>query len=609
MNSADRIRIPIPYTPIEQHALIGDRRTAALVAADGTIDWFCLPRYDGQPVFGALLDAERGGHWRLGPLDESTGQQKYLQNTTAVITTWRQGRGQLELTDVMAWPLYPRANGRSGRRIILRRLRAVRHGCDCVLDVQPRYGFEVPIRITREGDHAVCDLNDLSFVLWSSVLMDMSATGLHAEFHLQAGEEAWMVLDSGRERNGWSARQATRAFEETISYWRSWSAELSFTGERSAAVSRSAMTVHLLGYAPAGSMVAAPTTSLPERIGGDRNYDYRFAWVRDASLSMAILALLRDTRDARKYMEWLSGLDSATDSPLQIVYRIDGDTDVTQIERRDIAGYRDSLPVRIGNHAATQRQLDSLGYLADCAFIYLNHGGAWCERYWDVIRHAADYTQRYWQEPDRGIWELDADEQYVSSKVMSWVTLERAVKIAKHTERTESTLEWESTMEAIHADVMDRGWSEAGQFFRQRYGSEAIDASALLIPVMGFLPADHPRVTTTVRAIEERLTINNLVHRFVAAETPGLSDLPVGEFEGAFLPCTFWLATIYAMQGDLTRAETLLATVEAVAGDLGLFAEEISARDNTFLGNTPLLFSQVEYVRAILEINKQQLDR
>jgi GH15 family glucan-1,4-alpha-glucosidase len=595
-------RSHIPYPSIADHGVIGDRRTAALVASDGTLNWLCLPRYDGAPVFGALLDDDSGGFWRLGPATVSSGQQRYLEDTTAVITSWSDGKGKLELTDIMAWPLFPRANGRSGRRIILRRLRASRTDFECTLEMRPRLDFAAPPAIRRSGNHMICDLGEASFSFWASLPLEYDEHGARALFRLRAGEEVWAVLDTGIENNGWDRSQAIRAFEETISYWRSWASDLSYRGERRDEVCRSAMTVHLLGYAPGGSMVAAPTTSLPERIGGDRNYDYRYAWVRDASLSMAALALLGDTRDARKYMEWLSNLDSATDSPLQVVYRIDGGTDLTQIEMNDIAGYRESLPVRIGNHAAEQRQLDSLGYFVDCAFIYLSQGGEWNERYWDVIREAANYTQRYWREPDRGIWELDTSEHFVSSKVMSWVALERATRIARHTGRKESTAEWEATMEEIHAEVMECGLSDAAGSFRQRYGSDALDASVLLIPVMGFLAPDHPRVTATIEAVEERLTLNNLVHRFIAAETPGHGTLPLGEFEGAFLPCTFWLATSHAMRGDIDRARELLQNIEAAAGDLCLFAEEMDARSGMFLGNTPLLFSQVEYVRAVLQI-------
>jgi GH15 family glucan-1,4-alpha-glucosidase len=370
------------------------------------------------------------------------------------------------------------------------------------------------------------------------------------------------------------------------------------------------MAVRLLGYAPTGALVAAPTTSLPERVGGDRNYDYRLAWVRDASLSLAILSLLGDTTAAQGYMDWLAGLDSSTDSPLQVVYRVDGRIDVTQQERTDIAGYRESRPVRFGNHAFEQRQLDSLGYFNDCALVYLDHGGAWSDAYWTVVQAAADYTVANWRLPDSGIWELPAEQHYVSSKVMSWVTLERAIQIARKTGHRTDIDRWAAEAEVIHQEVMDHGWSDRLGAFTQRYEADTLDAAALLIPVMGFLPGDHPRVVATTDRIAETLAIDGLVHRFVASETPGHPDLPLGEFEGAFLPCTFWLATAYAKDGRAESAERILQKVEESVGDLGLLAEEIDARSGAFLGNTPLLFSQVEYVRAVMEVAKARpIDR
>lgn len=416
----------------------------------------------------------------------------------------------------------------------------------------------------------------------------------------------WAVLESGAAGVPWSVERATRAFDDTVRAWHDWTGGLSYTGPRSDRVKRSALLVHLLSYAPSGSLVAAPTTSLPERIGGDRNYDYRFAWVRDASLSLAILSLLGDTRAAMRSMDWLAGLDSSVDAPLQVVYGIDGRTDLAQRERHNLAGYRESLPVRIGNDAFSQRQLDSLGYLADCALIYLDQGGRWRDAYWQMVRRAADYTAAHWQRPDSGIWELPAEQHYVSSKVMSWVTLERAVKLGEALGRAGETDRWRAAMGAIKAEVLERGWSARLGAFRQRYEADSLDASALLIPVMGFLPADDPRVRATVAQIERTLTIDGFVHRFVAAEMPGEQPLPVGEFEGAFLPCTFWLATTYAQMGRADAAEAILERAEAVAGDLGLFAEEIDARGRTFLGNTPLLFAQVEYVRAVLELARSR---
>jgi GH15 family glucan-1,4-alpha-glucosidase len=594
----------IPYPPIERHGVIGDRRTAALVAADGTIDWFCLPDYDGPSVFGALLDAEQGGFWRLGPVDPTLGEQRYVGESTALQTVWETDDFALVLTDAMVAPEDERPTGAERWRAIVRRLRCDRGAVSCVSLVQPRPDFGPQVAVRSAPGGIVFAAGEIHLGLWSNRPLVANDDTASTTVRLQSGETVWAVLSLGEMPDAWTESRAEELLVKGSRYWETWTRNLTYTGPRGDRVRRTARTVHLLSYAPTGSLVAAPTTSLPERIGGDRNYDYRFAWVRDASLSLAILSLLGDRHTARRYMDWLADLDSATDSPLQVVYRVDGGTDLTQYERDDLAGYRESLPVRIGNHAFGQRQLDSLGYLADCALIYLKQGGAWRDAYWRMIAAAADYTAANWRLPDSGIWELPAEQHYVSSKVMSWVTLQRTIEIAKRTGHGGEIDRWLPVMDAIHAEVMARGWSGALGAFRQRYEADTLDAAALLIPVMGFLPADHPRVVATVERIAATLAVDGLVHRFVAGETPGHEDLPVGEFEGAFLPCTFWLATTYAMMGRPDAAEAILARVESIAGDLGLFAEEVDARAGVFLGNSPLLFSHVEYARAVLELAK-----
>ena len=595
----------VPYPPIERHGVIGDRRTAALVAADGTLDWFCLPVYDSPPLFGALLDAEQGGFWRFGPAEPVLGVQRYLDGSAALVTAWGGDGWQLELTDAMAW------TGDGGPQAVLRRLRCLYGPASCRLQLVPRYDFVAAATATPVNGGLVVGSGAVTAGLWSSLSLPEGVVGAGVTFDLEAGEEAWVVLAIDQLPTTWTVDRARAALDETVRAWHDWSDGLTYTGPRGDRVKRSALLVHLLGSAPAGSVVAAPTTSLPERLGGDRNYDYRYAWVRDASLSLAVLAMLGDTGAARRYMDWLVGLDSSTDAPLQVVYGIDGRTDLTQSERNDLAGYRESRPVRIGNHAFSQRQLDSLGYFVDCVLVYLESGGSWRDDYWHMVRRAADYTVANWQQPDSGIWELSEVQHYVSSKVMSWVALDRAVRIAEALDLGRDNVDtWQSTMVTIHQEVMTEGWSEQRGAFRQRYGSESLDASALLIPVMGFLPADHPRVLATIDRIAESLTIDGFVHRFLAAELPGEEPLPLGAFEGAFLPCTFWLATSYAKSGCTDEAESILAGAEAVAGTLGLFAEEVDARSRMFLGNYPLLFAQVEYVRAVLELAKARpLDR
>jgi GH15 family glucan-1,4-alpha-glucosidase len=365
----------IRYPPIEHHGVVGDRRTAALVAADGTIDWWCVPDYDGLPVFASLLDAERGGAWRIGPPSPVIGRQQYEDGTAILTTTWEMETGTLILADAMLWPEDVRAAGDAQRRVIVRTLTCSRGACDAVCDVRPRANFEDVDPPKQMPGGYLFTVGEHTLSLRTSSPMAEDGEGCSTSLHLDEGEAFTAVLAVDETPAIWRDTDVKEAVQQTRDAWRDWNRLVTYTGPRAARVRQSAMAVRLLGYAPTGALVAAPTTSLPERVGGDRNYDYRLAWVRDASLSLAILSLLGDTSAAQGYMDWLAGLGSVTDSPLQVVYRVDGRVDVTQEERTDIAGYRESTPVRFGNHAFEQRQLDSLGYFNDCALVYLEQGG------------------------------------------------------------------------------------------------------------------------------------------------------------------------------------------------------------------------------------------
>ncbi|MDQ3045277.1 MAG: glycoside hydrolase family 15 protein, partial [Chloroflexota bacterium] len=580
-------------------------RTAALVSADGAIDWCCLPDYASPPRFGALLDPVRGGFWRMGPATPTISEQTYQDASAVLQTTWSDDDWALELTDAMAWPWNDRAADEGGfdGRVIIRRLRCTQGAVDARLAFQPRYDFAGPLTLQPQpGGITVCAGPDQS-CLWVSRPVEINPGGAGGAWRLETDEEVWAVLAQGVQTPiAWSVAYAQEVLAKTATYWSDWANQLRCAGDHAQYVRRTALTIHLLSYAPTGALVAAPTTSLPERIGGDRNWDYRYAWVRDASLSAATLVRLGDLPSAERYMDWMAGRGSSSDSPLQIVYGLDGALHLPEEERDDLAGYRDSLPVRTGNRACSQRQLDSLGFLADCALIYLQAGGAWRDPHWDIIRRAADYTAANWRMADSGIWELQDEYQFVSSKVMSWVTLDRAIHIAGHIGRSAETDSWQTTRDEIHADVMEHGWSERLGAFRQRYEADSLDASALLIPIFGFLPPTHPRVEATIERIEQTLRINGHIHRFVAAEIPGEGDLPVGEHEGAFWPCTFWLATAHALAGRTDRAGTIIQRAIKLSGALGLFSEEIDAHTGAFLGNTPLLFSHVEFARAALAV-------
>lgn len=599
-------RTLVPFPPFEAHGLIGDRRTAALIAADGTVDWFCLPDYDGDIVFGALLDCLCGGFWKLGPSRKILGDQNYFAEGGVLRTVWALPQARLELNDFMPWPESARNEKRKCTRVIVRRLRVVGGSVECMLDFTPRKNFKGKTKFTRQRGTNLfhCSTGALKSFLWCSRAIHPRGGELQEKFQLSAGQEIWMAFGVGEADGQWSISKARRLLKATRQYWRTWSRKLEYHGAAKSRILRSAQTVHLLTHAPTGSIVAAPTTSMPARIGGDWNFDYRLSWVRDASLSLAVLGLLGNGEDARRYLDWLTTLSSSIAAPLQVVYGIHGKLNLSERTFPKVLGHRESPPVRIGNHAYHQRQLGSFGYLADCALIYLNHQNEWKDSYWQLLRRVADFTARAWKAPGNGIWELPVRQHYVSSKVMSWVTLDRCVKIARMLRNGFNTSHWEKVAANIHADVMRFGWSERRQSFKQRYEGENLDAAVLLIPVTDFLPARHPRVISTVDCIAEHLTIGNFVHRFVPRETPGLADLPMGEFEAAFLPCTFWLATAYAKMGRFKRAEEIIASAESVCGGTGLFAEGVDARIGSFLGNGPLLFSQVEYVRALLAIEK-----
>lgn len=593
----------IPYPPIERLGVIGDRRTAAMVAADGTIAWWCLPNFDGRPVFGALLDAQKGGYFRLGPAAAALGTQSYLPNTAALVTRWDRPEGVLELTDVMLWPQTERAPEQRERRTILRRLRCVAGRVDCCCAVVPRPDFSAPANAGPDG--FALDAGGPLLGLWSSMRLGYGAAGCRAEFVLESGAELWMALGLGEIAEEWSSERAHQALEGTLEYWQSWSGRLHCRGSRAAQIRRSALLVHLLSYAPTGAPIAAPTAALPERIGGWRNFDYRYSWVRDASLALSLLARLGFTGDEERYLDWLAQLPPGDKMPLQTAYRADGGTAAPVRTRDDLNGYRGSQPVAFGNKAFEMVEIGSFGYLADCIGVYVERGGPWKDSYWRLMRRIADFIAGHWRDRGTGIWEL-APRDFVASRVLSWTVLDRTLKIAKQVGRHDvPAAQWRREMAAIRGEVMARGWSEKMGSFRQHYGADTVDAALLLMPLLEFLPAADQRVEATVAQVEARLMINGFVYRFVEAKFPKQGTLPLGEEEGSFAMCTSWLAHYYALRGERQKADALLRRLEATA-PTGLFAEAIDGRSGAFLGNMPLLFSQAEYAKAALALARAE---
>lgn len=606
------ISVPfIPFPPIERIGVTGDRRTAALVAADGTLCWWCLPNYDGPPLFGCLLDVQKGGHWRLGPKALHFGRQHYLEGSAVLVTRWEDEDAVLELTDAMLWPESDRPSGYENRRVLVRLLRCLAGRAGCAMRFAPRRDFRQAARLAPAGRGSVRRVGGARLGLWLSKPLFSDPADLavlDCEFDLTAGEELWAVLGPGENSAAWTCERAQEALAATLSYWRQWTAGLDCSGSRQDMIRHSGMLVHLLAYAPSGALVAAPTASLPERVGGQRNYDYRHAWIRDASLSVELLSRLGVTAEARCYLEWLSGLKPGRKMPLQVMYRIDGSRDLAPRDLRDLTGYRYSAPVRIGNAAAGMIEMGSFGFLADCMLVYLEHGGEWREEFWRLLRRAADFIAKHWRRPDAGIWELSPDRHFVASKVMSWVALDRAVTIWQKLGRRENIGHWRRAMAEIRAQVLERGWSEERRSFCQSYEGDAVDAALLLMPLYGFLPVGDRRVGATAERIAEALLVNGYLHRFDPHAVQGQPDAPLSEAEGAFLMCTFWLAHYHALCGEREKAETTLRRAEAAAGEKGLFSEAIDARSAAFLGNMPLLFSQVEYARAALALARSEAE-
>lgn len=596
----------VPFPPVERLATVGDRRTSATIAADGTVSWMCLPRFDGTPVFGALLDLKKGGYWRLGPDAREFGDQRYLPGSAVLVTRWERAGVTLELTECMIQPQDTRAPDQAKRRVLIRRLRCQGGSRRVMHRIEPREDYRLPASVTVSGAVTNLTLPSVELALWSTHALAPAAnhTAAHASVELLDGETLWAVLDDPDHVGEWSVDAAEAALAETISWWQTWSGALRCEGPRADIIRLSAAMVQLLTYAPTGAVIAAPTACLPERIPGNYNYDYRYCWVRDGSLAISLLAQLGDVGPAERFLSWVAGLvrpksDDPKQMPLQTLYRIDGGRLLPATERPDVEGYRSCKPVKFGNEVYQMHEIDGFGFLLDCALMVAENGGSLTDAHWALLERCVNFIAGNWDEKDAGTWELMPFENFVSSRVMCWVALDRGIRIAQHLGH-ETPAAWVDARESVHADVMEKGWNESVGSFTQRYGDPALDGTELLIPLLGFLPPDHERVRRTVDTIEAVLSLNGLVHRFVPIRTDGRPDQPIGDREGAFLMCSFWLAQALSMMGETERAATLIQRVDRCCGTTGIFSEAGDARHNPgLLGNTPLLFSQVEYARAL----------
>ncbi len=632
------------YLPINSYGVIGDCHSTVLVAPDGSVDWGCLPDFDSPAIFCRLLDAERGGYFQITPTDNTIpGFQRYLRGSNVLQTRFASTAGELVLTDFMpvetlnAWP-YRGMNNNTWTR--------EDGSCHCLVRiVECTYG-ELPVTMTlRVSPNYAASPCEVSLIPENigALISDgqqhvgLAIVGAHLlpsfsmsiaqdteEWHpsvttqvtLHEGERLIFAVGMGRSVH--SARRLVehelhqRNFEvelaQTLHCWRKWLANCNYQGPYTEWVHRSALALKMMTYAPTGAIVAAPTTSLPEDMGGMRNWDYRFTWLRDATFTLYALNVLGFTEEARAFTHWLRRLSYANGEDLQIMYGIRGERDLAEQELGHLSGYCGSRPVRIGNGAADQKQLDVFGEVLDCIHLYRRQGGF--ERYgetlegplWSMMSTLVEHVCAHWHEPDSGIWEVRGDlRHFVYSKVMCWVALDRGIKAAEQLNLLADLPRWRMVRDQIRADILSHGYNTTIGAFTQSYDSSALDASNLLLPLVGFIPPDDPRMRSTVDRIMEKLTDEQgFVYRYNAED--GLSGS-----EGTFTICTFWLVDNLAMQGRVAEARSLFERILNYSGRLGLFSEEIDPKDTTSLGNYPQAFTHIALINSANNLRKAEI--
>ena len=595
------------YKSISTYGLIGDAHSAALVGLDGSIDWCCFPRFDSPSVFAAILDSQIGGSFAITPVDQYASTQRYLDRSNVLETEFRTSEGACILVDCM--PLYRTQDGKLvAPRQIIRSVRCTEGSITLRLTYAPCPDYaKVPARLAMEGLDIVCDNHVGRLSLRSPIALEMGQDAAAGEFRLGSDEEAVFVLTylapSQEPGDGLNSNQRV---EETLRYWRQEALGSNYRGRWGTVVMRSYLALHLLSYLPTGAFVAAPTTSLPEMLGGERNWDYRYVWLRDAAFTVEALMRLGHSEEAKAFVAWLCQICAkcALRDRVPIMFRVDGETGLEEEQLGHLEGYRGSRPVRIGNEASTQQQHDLYGVVLDSAHLLLESGFVPSDEDWELLRMLANMAAANWQKPDNGIWEVRGEPRhFVYSKLMCWVALDRATALAEQTGRAGPESEgWKHTAETIRAEVLQRGWNPRKEAFVQHYDTEAMDASNLLIPLVGFLPASDPRVVSTVRRIRAELGEGPFIHRYRNDETfDGLSGT-----EGAFTFCSFWLVRVLAQMGQVGEAKELFEELVELASPLGLYSEMMDPVSGEALGNYPQAYSHIGLILAARDVQSAE---
>jgi GH15 family glucan-1,4-alpha-glucosidase len=610
---------PSPFPPIADYAFLSDCHTGALVAPDGAIDWLCVPAFDSPSVFGSLLDRQ-AGFFRLGPFGIShPSARRYCPGTNVLETTWKTPTGWIVVTDALT--LGPRRHedritphtrppaDDDGDHMLVRTVECIRGQVDLELVCEPAFDYgRVPAEWALVGDDGhVADATGggLTIRLRSDLALGIEGNRVRGRHTLTAGDRAYGALSWAEELAGPAdVAEADARMDATTRFWRSWLSRARIPDHRfREAIQRSALAIKGLTYMPTGATVAALTTSLPETPGGERNWDYRYTWMRDSTFTLQALHYLNLNWEADEFMQFVADVEPTEDGSLQIMYGIDGRRDLTETTRDDLSGYAGARPVRIGNGAFDQRQNDVFGAVLDSILLHTRHSQRLPRRLWPIVESQAECATRVWREPDQGIWEARGKPQHnVSSNLMCWVALDRAAQLAQTTGDLDQSATWAATAAEIRADILEHGVSERG-VLRQHYATDALDASVLLAGLFDFLPPGDDRLRATVDAIAEELTEDGFVLRYRTDETDdGLSGK-----EGTFLICSFWLVSAHAIIGELQAARDLMERLLRVASPLGLYAEEFDAGTGRHLGNFPQAFSHLALLEAAARIMVPEL--